>query len=611
MEGSLEQKTEVEKQQQQQQQLSAGPRKGGYRTMPFIIVNESFEKIAGYGIMPNMIFYLMKGYHMQAADGATILFVWSAISNSFALLGAFLSDSYLGRFPVIALGSFSSILGLTLLWLTAMIPQLKPPPCAQSSNGCTSAPASPAQLATLLFSFGFLSIGAGCIRPCSIAFGADQLSNEDNPNNDGLIQSFFNWYYASVGTSTILAFTVVVYIQDHLGWKVGFGVPASLMVLSTLMFLLGSPLYVKVKAEKSLFTGFIQVVVATFKRRNLPFPSQNFLDYHNGRDLKRIAPTKKLRFLNKACTIRDHKKDLKADGSASNPWNLCTINQVESLKALLRVLPMWSTGIIILVSLNQTSFFVLQASVMDRHITPKFKIPAGSFSVFTVLSLTIWLIIYDRALVPVLAKFTGRPRGLSTKVRMGIGLLLATAAIAISAVQEHIRRKAAIDQGLVEKPKAIMNMSAMWLVPQFCLFGLAEAFNAIGQIDFYYSQFPRSMSSIAVALFTLGMAVSNLVGSLLVKIVDRITRNGGKESWMSSNLNKGHLDYYYWLITALSVVNFGYFLVCCWAYGPTEEEKSQCGTGWSKGGYLLRFCRIAGVPPRKMVGASTATRARR
>ncbi|XP_031272182.1 protein NRT1/ PTR FAMILY 1.2-like [Pistacia vera] len=91
-------------------QQSSRPKKGGFRTMPFIIVNESFEKVAGYGLMPNMIFYLMNGYHIATANGATMLAMWSATSNALAIVGAFLSDSYIGRFWAILLGSFSSLL---------------------------------------------------------------------------------------------------------------------------------------------------------------------------------------------------------------------------------------------------------------------------------------------------------------------------------------------------------------------------------------------------------------------------------------------------------------------------------------------------------------------
>lgn len=73
-------------------------------------MNESFEKVASYGLLPNMIFYMLNDYHMEVANATTILFLWSALSNGLALVGAFLSDSYLGRFRVIALGSFSSLL---------------------------------------------------------------------------------------------------------------------------------------------------------------------------------------------------------------------------------------------------------------------------------------------------------------------------------------------------------------------------------------------------------------------------------------------------------------------------------------------------------------------
>lgn len=550
------------------------PRKGGLKTMPFIIVNEAFERVASYGLMPNMIFYLMKNYRMEAASGSTILFLWSAMSNGLSIFGAFLSDSFMGRYLVISLGSLCSLLGMILLWLTAMIPQLTPPPCDRFTNVCSSATAG--QLATLFSSFGLISIGAGCIRPCSIAFGADQLDNKENPNNESVLQSFFNWYYAATGLSTIIAFTAIVYVQDNLGWKVGFAIPAVLMFFSALMFLVGSSQYVKVKASTSLFTGFVQVLVAAFRNRKLSLSHSSIEQYYyHSDDSEFQIPTVNLRCLNRACIITDPDRDVNPDGSASNPWSLCTVDQVESLKALLRVIPIWSTGIMMQINLNQNSFATLQANTMDRQIF-NFKLPAGSLNVFLVLTLTIWLTFYDRILLPLLAKFTGKQRGgPSPTVRIGIGLLIPIAARAMSAVVETIRRRTAIEEGLEDQPDGVVNMSVVWLLPPIILLGLAEAFNSIGQIEFYYSQFPKSMSSIAVAIFTFGTAMADMIGSGLVDVVDRVTSRGGQESWLSSNLNKGRLDDYYWLITVLSIINFVYFLVCCRTYGPTKDEKEE------------------------------------
>ncbi|XP_012846426.1 PREDICTED: protein NRT1/ PTR FAMILY 1.2-like [Erythranthe guttata] len=84
--------------------------KGGLRTMPFIIANEALEKIASYGLIPNMILYLITVYHFSAADATTILFVWGAISNFMPIFGAFLSDSYFGRFLVISIATLTTLL---------------------------------------------------------------------------------------------------------------------------------------------------------------------------------------------------------------------------------------------------------------------------------------------------------------------------------------------------------------------------------------------------------------------------------------------------------------------------------------------------------------------
>ncbi|MCE0481043.1 hypothetical protein HAX54_038423 [Datura stramonium] len=551
-------------------EVEENPRKGGLRTMPFIIVNESFERLSSYALEPNMILYLMKFYHMSAATGSSILGIWTGLSNGLAILGAIVADSYLGRFRVVVIGSFSTLTGMIILWLTAMIPQLKSSPCSQFQHVCNGTTA--VQLAVLFSSFGFISLGAGFIRPCSIIFGADQLENKENPENQRLIDSYFNWYYASIGMSTILAVTVVIYIQDHYGWQVGFGIPVILMFFSVSMFLIGSHFYIKVKAKESLFIGLLQAVVAAFRKRNTSLPLTDCDDcYHRSHESELLAPSNDFRSLNSACMIQDPQRDLNPDQSASNPWSLCSVEQVESLKALLRVLPMWSTGIMIFMTTRQFSFSVLQAKTMDRHIFPQFEVPAASFSVFLVIAMTSWIIFYDRVLVPLLSKYTGRPRGLCPIVRMGIGLIISCMSMALSAITESIRRQRAIEEGHENDPSALVNMSAMWLVPQYALLGVAEAAHSVGHIEFFYSLLPKSMSSIASAMSTIGTAVSCLTASLLVSGVDWLSSTGGKTSWLSSNINRGHLDYYFWLLTFLSLLNFLYFLVVCRFYEPDDE----------------------------------------
>ncbi|CAN1824850.1 Protein NRT1/ PTR FAMILY 1.2 [Linum perenne] len=492
-----------------------------------------------------MIMYLMKDYKMGVAKAANILFLWSAATNFMPLFGAFLSDSFLGRYLTITIGSFFTLLGTILLWLTAMLPQTKPP--SVCNTDCVNPTATAPQLALLFSALALMSIGAGGIRPCSLAFGADQVDNRANPaKNKRILETFFGWYYASTALSVLIALTAVVYIQDRFGWRLGFGIPVILMFLSALLFLVASPFYVKHKATMSLLTGFAQVVVAAYKNRTLPFPPANLAtrsSYHCTKGSNFLAPTKKLRFLNKACIIINRDNDVTPDGLATNPWRLCTVDQVEELKA------------------------IIKASSMDRHLTSAFQIPAASYSMFLVVTIIVWVVLYDRAILPLASKLWGRPVKLSTKLRMGLGLVVSSLSMVAAATVENARRKKAIQEGYLNNPIAVVNMSAMWLVPQYVLLGLAESLNAIGQIEFYYSEFPKSMSSIASCLFGVGMGVASLLSSVI------------KQGWINDNINQARYDNYYWVLAIMGAVNVVYFLLCSWAYGACADEMTKVGNG--------------------------------
>ncbi|CAL5439738.1 unnamed protein product [Camellia sinensis] len=572
--------------QQLQREEEAPPRrkKGGLITMPFIIANDALVKVASYGLSANMILYVMGDYHIGVTQATNILFLWSAATNFFPLVGAFISDSYLGRYLTIGLGCITSLLGIVVLWLTAMIPQARPPHCNLYKESCKSP--SSAQYAILLGSFALVSIGAGGIRPCSIAFGADQLNNRAGR------QKFFSWYYAATAVAVLFVSTGIVYLIDRTGWKIGFGILAILMFLSALSFFLASPIYIKQKATLSLFTSLVQVMVVSFKNRRVAFPSQtSILGYHNkGSTLS--EPTNKLRFLNKACIIRNP-EDLTPDGAASNPWKLCTVEQVEELKSLVRVMPLWSSVIMMSINVSQGSFQLLQAKSMDRHVTSSFSIPAGSFGMFTIASAVLWIIIFDRVILPLSSKIKGKPAHVGLKMRMGLGLFCSFLAMAVAATVEHFRKTKAIESGFLNNPLGVIPMSAMFLVPQQVLNGMADAFNAVAQNEFFYSELPKKMSSIAMCMAGLGMTMASLLASVLIHTVDKLTRRGGKESWLSNNINKAHYESYYWLLAIMSAINIFYFLRCSWAYGPCSneglfthrhegEELSEIGNGDNK-----------------------------
>ncbi|KAH7574248.1 hypothetical protein JRO89_XS03G0271000 [Xanthoceras sorbifolium] len=532
--------------------------KGGLRTMPFIIANEAFERVASYGLQANMIFYLKSEYDMETRRATNLILIWSAASSILPVIGAIVADSYVGRYSIIGFGSIASLLGTILLWLTTIFEGGKP---------------TTIQYMLLYASVGLMSIGAGGIRASSIAFGADQLIKKgDNLKNAGVLQSYFGWYNVACAVSYIVSVSCIVYIQDQFGWTVGFGVPVVLMLLSAVSFFLASPIYVKEKPNSNLLIGLAQVVVASYKNRHISLSSEATYEmYHRRKESTVLMPSEKLRFLNKACIIRNPEKDLTPDGKASNPWSLCTIDQVEELKALINVIPIWSTGIIFSVNISQFALGAIQAKTIDRHITRNLEIPAGSLGLFLMGALTLWIAFYDRILVPLASKLRGQPSYLSTKLRMGIGLLLSVTSLASWAIVESIRRELAVKEGFSDDPTGVVDMSVMWLFPHLIMDGLAEAFYTVAANEFFYCEFPKSMSSISSGLSGVAVSVANVLASVILNAVDYVSKLGGGESWVSNNINKGHYDYYFWFLACLCLVNFLYYLICSKAYGPCRS----------------------------------------
>ncbi|MED6216228.1 hypothetical protein PIB30_005490 [Stylosanthes scabra] len=80
-------------------------------------------------------------------------------------------------------------------------------------------------------------------------------------------------------------------------------------------------------------------------------------------------------FLNKAMMMDEND----ASSNSRNPWRLCTVTQVEQVKLILRLIPIWLCCIMFFVVQSQlVTFFPKQGSTMDRSIGPKFQIPPAS-----------------------------------------------------------------------------------------------------------------------------------------------------------------------------------------------------------------------------------------
>ncbi|GMH16833.1 hypothetical protein Nepgr_018674 [Nepenthes gracilis] len=557
----------------------------GIKAMPYIIGNETFEKLGAIGTLANLLIYLTSVFNMKSITATTIINVFNGTTNFGTLIGACLCDTYFGRYKTLGFATSASFLGLLVISLTAAVKKLHPPHCGANETTCTGPTAW--QMAVLLTGFGLMIIGAGGVRPCNMAFGADQFNPTTESGKKG-INSFFNWYFFTFTFAQMVSLTLIVYVQTDVSWAIGLAIPAALMLIACVIYFAGTNIYVKVAPEGSPMTSVAQVLVVAAKKRRLKLPEgpsvSLFAYVPSGRINSELPHTNQFRFLDKAAIVTPDDR-MNPDGTPADPWSLCSMQQVEEVKCLVRVLPIWASAIIYFVAIiQQQTLAVFQAVQADRHLgNGNFQIPAASFVVFLMLGLTIWIPIYDRIVVPLLQKVTGKDGGITLLQRMGTGILLSVATSIVSAIVEEKRRSIALTRptvGTVARKGAISSMSALWLVPQLTVAGLAEAFMAVGQIEFYYKQFPENMRSIGASLFYCGMAMSSYLSSFLVSFVHRTTNKSATGNWLSEDLNKGKLDYFYYVIAAMGALNFVYFLVCAkWFKYKGSPDDDEVGIG--------------------------------
>jgi peptide/histidine transporter 3/4 len=162
--------------------------------------------------------------------------------------------------------------GVILLTLSATLSSLRSPQCNyhQAVSSLCKEPTTK-QLWYFYTSLILLAVGTGGIRPNTAAFGADQFNPLD-PKEKNQLWHFFNWYYFSVGISILGAVTVIVYVQDNVGWAWGFGIPAVAMALALMSFFVGAPFFRYMPPVGSPFTRIAQVMVASFRKRRLALP---------------------------------------------------------------------------------------------------------------------------------------------------------------------------------------------------------------------------------------------------------------------------------------------------------------------------------------------------
>jgi MFS family permease len=193
---------------------------------------------------------------------------------------------------------------VTILTISTAAPGLQPPPCTNPASG-SCVKASAAQLGVLYLALYLTALGTGGLKSSVSGFGSDQFDDADKTEKKQMMR-FFSWFFFFISLGSLLAVTVLVYVQDNLGRKWGYGICTLAIVIGLSVFLAGTTRYRFKKLVGSPLTQIAAVVVTAWRKRELQLPSDPSMLYHGDADAEaglkkatkqRLSHTKEYRYV--------------------------------------------------------------------------------------------------------------------------------------------------------------------------------------------------------------------------------------------------------------------------------------------------------------------------
>ncbi|XP_022946066.1 protein NRT1/ PTR FAMILY 4.6-like [Cucurbita moschata] len=514
-------------------------RHGGMRAAGFVLGVEVLENLAFLANASNLVMFLRKYMQFSPTESANHVTNFMGTAFLLALLGGFLSDAFFTTYYVFLFSSLLEFLGLVILTVEAKA-------------------ATAASAAVVFVGLYLVAVGVGGIKGSLPTHGAEQFEEGTAEGRRGR-SSFFNYFVFSLSCGAVVAVTLVVWMEDNLGWEWGFGISTIAILVSIPLFLAGSCFYRnKIPAGAPLTTILKVLVAATLNGRSRNKTASNAVasmtrspSTTTPKPTKEPThttppPTQTLKFLNKAIQTPPF-----------HPSLSCTTQQLEDVKVVLKLLPIFACTIILNSCLAQLSTFsVEQASTMNTKIG-SIKLPPASLPIFPILFIILLAPLYNHLIIPFARTLTRTESGITHLQRIGVGLLLSIVAMAIAALIE-VKRKAIADAHPAAHPLPI---TFLWIGFQYLFLGSADLFTLAGLLEFFFTEAPSTMRSLATALSWASLAVGYYLSSVIVSLVNRVTAKSSHSPWLSAqDINHYDLHKFYWLMCALSALNFLHFL---------------------------------------------------
>ncbi|CAK6449576.1 unnamed protein product [Pipistrellus nathusii] len=552
--------------------LAGGPRPGRRRAAAgAVLLVQALERAAFFGVAGNLVLYLNGSLRWAGEQASRAALVFLGASYLLAPVGGWLADVYLGRFRAVALSLLLYLAAGGLLAATALpdgrrsfcgeVPQAPVTP-ACPAPGCPRPAPAPYCAPTLYTCLLLLALAASSVRSNLTSFGADQVLGLGRHAS----RRFFNWFYWSINVGAVLALLVVAFVQQNMGFLLGYSLPVGCVGLAFFVFLFATPVFVTKPPEGSQVSSMLRLA------------------------LQHCCPG-----LWRPPSARD--PELRPPQPGASPEQ-----DIANFQGLVRLLPVMVTLVPYwMVYFQMQSTYVLQGLHLHipnifpnypRNSSAALGAPAGGYKIpeawlllANVVVLLVLVPVKDRLLDPWLLRRQLLPSALQ---KMALGMCFSFASVLVAGFLEmkrleYIHHNQTVSQQIGDSVYYAAPLSVWWQTPQYLLIGVSEMFASIPGLEFAYSEAPRSMQGAVMGIFFSLSGVGSLLGSGLVALLSL------PRGWLhcpedQGNINNCRMDRYFFLLAGVQVAAALLFVWISRRYErAARSPAAQSGPGRDRG----------------------------
>lgn len=215
----------------------------------YIVGNEACERYSFYGMRSILTVFMIQVLLFQEAEATSVYHLFVAACYLFPVLGAFISDRFLGKYKTILYLSLIYCAGHAVLAIW------------ENKVG-------------LYAGLALIALGSGGIKPCVSAHVGDQFK----ANQQHLLKKVYELFYFMINFGSFFSTLITPWTLKTYGPSIAFGIPGVLMFIATIVFWMGRDKYVHVPPTKSDGHGFMNIMMSAFANQKSRKAGQSFMD---------------------------------------------------------------------------------------------------------------------------------------------------------------------------------------------------------------------------------------------------------------------------------------------------------------------------------------------